>query len=347
MRKKILFICGVINQTTQLHKIAQHLPDYDCYFTTFYVDGYLELLRRHGMLEYTGIGDRLASRTFEYMRAHNLHIDVGGGAHDYDLVVTCSDLFVQKNIRGGKLILVQEGMTDPENLIYQMVKTFRLPLFLASTAATGLSHAYDYFCVASEGYRDLFVRKGVRPATIRVTGIPNFDDCARLLRNDFPYHGFVLVATSDMRETFKFENRKAFIRRCLEIADGRPIMFKLHPNERVDRARREIAELAPEAIVFDSGNIDPMIANCDVLITRYSSVVYIGLALGKEVYSDFDLHELTRMMPIQNGGTSARNIAQVCRLHVEGRAVPFELEEILSAGEHAHSARAAGVGERR
>jgi hypothetical protein len=56
-----------------------------------------------------------------------------------------------------------------------------------------------------------------------------------------------------------------------------------------------------------------MIANCDILLTRYSSVVYVGLALGKQVYSDFNLADLQRLFPIQNGGTSAFNIAQAGR----------------------------------
>jgi hypothetical protein len=48
---------------------------------------------------------------------------------------------------------------------------------LAGTAATGLSDAYHAFCVASEGYRDFFIRKGARPEKIIITGIPNFDNC--------------------------------------------------------------------------------------------------------------------------------------------------------------------------
>jgi hypothetical protein len=55
-----------------------------------------------------------------------------------------------------------------------------------------------------------------------------------------------------------------------------------------------------------------MIANCDILITQYSSVAYIGLALGKEVHSYFNIEELKRLMPIQNGGRSAENIAHAC-----------------------------------
>jgi hypothetical protein len=56
-----------------------------------------------------------------------------------------------------------------------------------------------------------------------------------------------------------------------------------------------------------------MVANCSALVTRYSSVVYVALALGKEVHADIDEVTLRRLLPIQNGGASARRIADVCR----------------------------------
>ncbi len=208
-------------------------------------------------------------------------------------------------------------MTDPENLIYYLVKWLKLPRYLASTSTNGLSDAYKVFCVASKGYKELFIRKGVRPEKIVVTGIPNFDNAAQFLNNDFPYKNYVLVATSDARETFKFDNRKKFIRQALRVADGRPLVFKLHPNENVERAKREIKDLAFHALVFAGGNTNHMIANCDVLLTQYSSVAYIGLALGKEVHSYFDVNMLKRLLPIQNGGTSAANIARVCQRLLE------------------------------
>jgi hypothetical protein len=123
----------------------------------------------------------------------------------------------------------------------------------------------------------------------------------------------VLVATSDTRETFKFENRRKLIRHCVETAAGRKLIFKLHPNENHARAIDEIREEAPGSLVFTDGNIEHMIANCEVLITRFSSVVYIGMALGKEVHSDFPMDELRRQTPLQNGGVSACNIAAVCQ----------------------------------
>ncbi len=331
MRKKILFICGSINQTSQMHDISKHLPEYESYFSPYYADGLLERLRGWGLVDFTVMGRKLAGRCLAYLRTHDLKIDYRGQEHQYDLVVTCSDLVVPRNIRGGKVILVQEGMTDPENFFYHLVRTLHLPRYLASTSTTGLSHAYDYFCVASEGYRDLFIAKGVSPATLRVTGIPNFDDCRKFLNNDFPYRDYVLVATSDTRETFKWENRKKFIEECAAIAGGTQMIFKLHPNENVKRATREIEQWAPGALVYASGNTDHMIANCSVLVTKYSSVVYVGLALGKQVHSYFDLRTLQRMTPMQNGGTSALAIASVCRHHIEERTVPLTYASLVAA----------------
>ena len=314
MKRKILFIGGSLNQTTQMHAIARHLEgEYDCYFSPMYADGLLRRLAEAGYLDFTIMGGRFRQQTEAYLNEHNLKIDYRGKTHDYALVLMGTDLIVPRNVRGRKYILVQEGMTDPENLAYYLVKWFGLPRYLASTSTNGISNAYDLFCVASPGYRDLFISKGVRPEKIVVTGIPNYDNSAHLLQNDFPLHNYVLVATSDARETGKWDNRKKFIRHCLDIANGRQLIFKLHPNEKQDRAMQEIRVQDPSAIIFTDSSIDPMIANCDVLITQYSTVVYTGIALGKEVHSYFDVNMLKRLAPIQNGGTSGVHIAATCR----------------------------------
>ena len=223
-------------------------------------------------------------------------------------------------------------MTDPENFMYYLVKGLGLPRWMASTSTTGLSDYYDKFCVASEGYKNLFIRKGVLPEKIVVTGIPNFDNCKKYLNNNFPYKNFVLVATSDMRETYKYENRKKFIKKAVKIANGRQLIFKLHPNEYVERATQEINFNAPGALVFSHGKTEEMIANCDVLITKYSSVVYVGLALGKEIYSEFDINELRRLLPLQNNGTSSWNIAMVAEelleTEKENALLPFRKKTV-------------------
>lgn len=310
-KKKVLFICGSLNQTSMMHQISKYLSDYDCYFTPYYSDKFINFFAQRGILDFSILGGSFRKNTENYLRTHNLETDYRGLKNLYDLVFTCSDLIIPKNIRNKKIILVQEGMTDPENLFFHLIKYIDIPRWIAGTSANGISNMYNLFCVASEGYKDFFIRKGARAEKIIVTGIPNFDNARQFLNNDFPYKNFVLVATSDMRETFKLENRKKFIKECLEIANGRQLIFKLHPHEKFDRAIREINKYAPGALVFPSGNIDYMIANCDVLITKYSSVVYLGMLLGKEVHSAFNLEELKKLVPLQNNGTSAERIARI------------------------------------
>ncbi len=315
--KKILLICGSLNQTTQMYQIARHLTDFDCYFTPYYGDGFVKALTRNGLLDFTILGGPFRQTTERYLQEHSCPINYEGRTNNYDLVLTCSDLIIQKNVRKKKIVLVQEGMTDPENIAYHLVRRLGLPRYLASTSTTGLSHVYHKFCVASEGYRDLFVKKGVRPEKIAVTGIPNFDNARQYLDNDFPHRNYVLVATSDARETFKFDNRKAFLKKTLSIAGDRQIIFKLHPNENVRRSSAEITKCAPHALIFHAGNAHHMVANCNTLITQYSSLAFTGIALDKEVHSYFDDHMLKRLSPIQNDGRSAQNIAAVCRSYLQ------------------------------
>jgi hypothetical protein len=310
-----------------MYEISKFLTNYDCYFTPYYGDSFLlKKLHNYGFLDFTVMGKPFQQKVIEFVSEKNLKLDFEGRQHNYDLIVTCSDLVVQKNIKGKKTILVQEGMTDPETILYYLVRLLKLPRYLASTAATGLSDSYDAFCIASYGYKEHFMRKGVSNDKLVISGIPNFDNVKQFLKNDFSHKNYVLAATSDARETFKLENRKKFILNALKIADGRKLIFKLHPNENHNRAIKEINKYAPGALVFSYGNTNHLIANCDVLVTKYSSVVYIGLALGKEVYSDFDLNELKQMMPIQNSGKSALNISHVCRIIIEGR--PFNAEQL-------------------
>ncbi len=323
MKKSILFVCGSLNQTSIMHQISSHLSGYNHFFTPFYADGFLKKLSEASWLEFTILGERHRNNTEAYLRREGLAVDYGGRARDYDLVVTGTDTLVQKNIRGNRLILVQEGIMEAESFLYLLVKYLKLPRFLANTAATGLSDVYDVFCVASQGYRDLFIRKGVKPGKIAVTGIPNFDNIVSFYDNDFPYRDYVLVATSPLRETFRRDNRVKFIRQAREVADGRQMIFKLHPLEKLNRARREIERHAPGALVLSDGNTDHMIANCAELITQYSSVTFIGLSLGKKVHSLLDLDEMRSLLPLQNGGTSANKIARICE-----KVINMPLEEL-------------------
>lgn len=312
MTKNILFICGSLNQTTMMHKIAMQMDGYQCFFSPYYADGIENFATSQGWLDFTVLGGRHLRETKEYLTKNYLPMDYRGVRREYDLVVTCSDLLVQKNIRNKRLVLIQEGITEPETWVYHFVKWLRLPRYLANTATSGLSNAYDVFCVASEGYADLFVRKGVKREKLYVTGIPNFDDMKSNLVNDFPFHDHVLVATSPLRETFRGDDRIRFIRKCVEIAEGRQLIFKLHPIENIKRAEREIYKNVPEALVYSTGNVNHMIANASMVITQQSTSTYIAVGLGKKTYTNLNMDELKRLMPIQNNGNSAGRIANIC-----------------------------------
>lgn len=323
-RKEILFIGGDIHQTSQLHEVSRHLPEYEHYFTPYYGDGFVKLVSRLGIIEYSITGKKRGQSCLRYLERHGLRADVRGQRGTYDLAVTCSDVLVQKNIRGRKIVVVQEGIFDPEHRSFQLIRRFPfLPSWLAGTAMTGLSGMYDAFCAASEGYREHLVERGADAGRIHVTGLVHYDDCEKYLDNDFPHRGYVLVCTSDGRETWKNDDRAGLIARALRIAAGRQVIFKLHPNEDHERAVREIRAQAPDALIlYREPHIkaEELVANCDVLLSEWSTLVFVAMALGKECYSHHDMEEVERLMPIQNGGASARNIAEVCRQIIESPA---------------------------
>ncbi|RZK22499.1 MAG: hypothetical protein EOO56_08385 [Hymenobacter sp.] len=306
-----------------MHGIARLLADeYEPYFSQLYYDGWMrrfyEWLIRNELLKTTIVQGHIKEKADKYLAQHQLQNDFENRVfgHDYDLVVCCSDIIVPWNLlKKTKSVFVQEGMTDPLNLWARLVKKFtNFPILTISTALNGMNNICDVYCVASPGYAEHFRMIGVAPDKLVVTGIPNFDNIEKLRQNSFPHHGYVLVATTDMRETFRPDNRKKFIKHAVRIAAGRPLFFKFHPNENMARATAEVKKYAPPGTrIFTSGNTEEMIANCVELITQYSTVAYVGLALGIPVHSYFDVADLKRKLPIQNGGASTQRIADICR----------------------------------
>jgi len=321
LRKKILFITGSINQTTQMHQIAEQLPEYDCWFSQIFTDAPLikSILKHTSLADTTVLAGQFKARSEEYLYNHGLKMDYRAKRNHYDLVVHCSDLIVADSLRKYKSIWVQEGMIDKYRVSSAIVKKLGLPAYLSfDTSLNGSGNICDIYCAASEGYKSYFSKLGTERGRIIVTGMPNYDNCDQYLDNDFPFRDYVMVATSDLRETYRKEDRPAFITETVKIAAGRPMLFKLHPNEKFERAEAEIRKFAPPGtLIYQRGSTDHMIANCSELITQYSTVVYTGLALGKKVHSYFDVEELKRLAPLQNGGTSAKNIANICRAYVE------------------------------
>ena len=311
-QKKVLMVCGSMNQTRQMVAVAEHLVNCDVWFTPYFVSGVSDWGRRLGLLEMSIAGNSMVAQCRAFLREQALQVDYRGRRYDWDLVVTCCDQNTQPNLKKKPTVLVQEGMTDPLNFMWEVNKVLPIvPRWMMGTGAMGQSRFWARFCVASEGYREYFINHGLDGDRIVVTGSPNFDNCKKYRRNNFPHRDYVLVCTSDARETFKFDNRKKFIDEARAIARGRPMIFKLHPNENVPRATREIQRWCPEAKIFAHGSAEEMVANCEVLICQYSSLAFIGIALDKEVHSYFDLGVLKRLCPIQKPQSAVR-IAEIC-----------------------------------
>jgi hypothetical protein len=319
-KKKILFLTGSINQTIQMHSISKFLPQFDCYFSQFFSENiFISKAIEWGILDTTIMGNPLRKRAEEYIQKNQLPNDYKAKLNTYDLVVFCSDMLFQKKFLNTKTIWVQEGMIDPYTLLSAFIQKTGIPRYWSfGTSLNGTSNLCDVYCAASEGYKKYFIEKGTDENKITVTGIPNYDHLIQHKQNDFEHRDYVMVATTDMRETYRYENRSKFLKQCVEIAAGRKMLFKLHPNEKKDRAIREIKENCPEdTLIYTEGPTNDMIANCEELITQYSTVVYSGIALGKKVHSFFDLADLLEKMPVQNGGESAQRIAKICEMYLE------------------------------
>jgi hypothetical protein len=328
-KKKILFLIGSPNQTIQMHKVSTYLDDYDCYFSQLFANHFM--IRGTiwlGLLDHTVLAGVFKEKGDRYLAENNLQNDYRTEVYNntYDLVIACTDMIVPKVLSKNKIVWVQEGMIDELTLVARITKTFRLPRYLAiGTSLNGSSNLCDIYCTGSEGYKNHITRMGTDGSKVIVTGIPNFDNLTQHLANDFPYRDYVLVATSDIRECYRRDDRPKFIRKAVEIAAGRKLIFKLHPNEKMDRAKREIKENAPpDTLILTEGNTNDMVANCCELITQFSTVVYVGIVLGKKVHSYFDLEELHRLLPVQNNGQSARNIADICRGYIDFKGTGSE-----------------------
>src|SRR5262245_43977482 len=111
---RALFICGSVNQTKQMHQIARELPELEAIYSPYYCDGVLRRMRDLGMVDWTILGAPWRRDCMAYLEKHGLRVDFEGTQGGYDLVLTCSDLVVPHNVRRQPLVLVQEGMTDPE-----------------------------------------------------------------------------------------------------------------------------------------------------------------------------------------------------------------------------------------
>jgi hypothetical protein len=316
-QRRILLICSSIEQTVQMHEIAKQLDDCDCWFTLYRHQELSGWFTQHGLAHKLATTSKLQERCINYLHEHQLPIDPTDKVDSYDIIISTPDLAIRKASRQGRLVLIQNAMLDHdlvensrENPADRLLN--RIP-FLARWLSSAADDSYDKLCLASDGYRDLYVRCGVDRSRVEVTGIPQFDNYASFLKNSFPRRDYALVVTSEEREAFHFESHRHFVLDALRIARGWPLLFRIPDSEKHQRTIEEIRQLAPQARILTSGDIGPMVANCGMLITQCLSVAFIGMALGKDVHSYINLAVAYGLLPLQNGGQSAANIARVCR----------------------------------
>jgi len=323
MRKKIIFVVGSMNQTTQMVQIAAHLEhEFDCFFTQFFPDLWVErMVLKGGFLENTIMSGKIKQNSEKYLLDRGKKIDYAGKTlgNKYDLAVLCTDMLVSRAFRKTKTVWVQEGMIDPMTKWSSIVHELGLPGYIAmNTSLNGTANIADIYCSASESYKAHIASMGTDLSKIIATGIPNFDNLNQYRINDFPHRDYVMVATSDIRECFGKEDRIGFLKDCVEKANGRQLLFKLHPNEIVERAVAEIKSVTPEnTLIYPTGDPYPMIANSVELITQWSTLVYVGIVLGKPIHSFFSKEELFKLTPKQTDGQSAAIIADICKQYIQ------------------------------
>src|ERR1700756_2232624 len=173
-KKKILFIIGTPNQTTQMHQISKFLDDsFDCYFSQIFSNhSAFEIVVKSGILNHTIFAGEIKQKADKYLTDNHLKNDYQAKIFNnkYDLVVVCTDMVLPKSLQGIKTVWVQEGMIDGYNWAAKIVKALKLPAVLAmSTALNGSSNQCDIYCVGSFGYKSYIAEKGTDISKIAVT----------------------------------------------------------------------------------------------------------------------------------------------------------------------------------
>ncbi len=316
-RVRCLFVCTTKYNASVLKLVANELPDWDCYFTPTYSTPTVtyRFLRRTRLIDRTPLSNEFQARVLTGMQGLGLRLDLDR-TRRYDLIVLGNDFFIPQNLRHFRpKVLVQEGWVWPFSWRRRIGRALHIPPLLIGANGAGLSGCYDYFCVASTGYRDLFSRSGVHHERMIVTGLPLLDNIVTDLapmRDASSESHFVLLATHPGREYFEGEKRRNLLLKTRRIARGRPIVVKFHPHEDTDRAAKEVRSWMPEATISTEPDIRRLISNCSELVTTYSTVIFYALALNKPVHCSYPIRKVTQLVPEQNH-EAAQRIASVCR----------------------------------
>ena len=104
MAKKILFVCGSLNQTTIMYQISLRMQNYNCYFMPYYAGGRNNRLTGDGFLDFTIHRNRYKIQTLNYLLANKVNIDFRGNLFNYEMIYAFNELVNPRNIIGKKFI---------------------------------------------------------------------------------------------------------------------------------------------------------------------------------------------------------------------------------------------------
>lgn len=121
-KKNILFICGSKQEALLMYAISKELTMYDCFFSTYYADGWLDILARNGFLERTMLSRKTLSVVEKILVDKGLHIDYRGLNHLYDLVILPKTAIIPKNIYDKKIILIENPFRETKPLSHLLSK---------------------------------------------------------------------------------------------------------------------------------------------------------------------------------------------------------------------------------
>ena len=152
---------------------------------------------------------------------------------------------------------------------------------------------------------------------------------------------YVLVCTSDARETFKMlDDREDFLKSALAIAGDRRLLVKLHPNEDVERATREMFQ----ARLTESGD-GPFLRTGDLGFLHDGELFVTGrlkdliIIRGRNYYPQDIEHTVEKSHPaLRAGGCAAFSVQLeaemrlVVMAEVDPRPIPDRSDGELKVG---------------
>jgi hypothetical protein len=96
-RRRILFVCGSINQTTQMHQVVRELPEHEHAFTPYYCERATREMREAA----PGVGLALGKECHSCFDLDELrrHLPVQNGCVARNVAAVCREVLAESPVR--------------------------------------------------------------------------------------------------------------------------------------------------------------------------------------------------------------------------------------------------------